>query len=72
MRARRLSCISATYMCVRGLGPAHACFFGWWFSLWEPPRFMLADSNGLPGEFLSPVGSLILPPTLPQDTWSSV
>ena len=27
-----------------GLGPAHNCFFGWWFCLWEPQGSRLVGS----------------------------
>jgi hypothetical protein len=60
------------YICAGEPRSSPCIHSGWWFRLWEPQSFRLVDSVGLPVEFWSPSGTVILPPILPQVSPSSI
>jgi hypothetical protein len=63
------------YICINvrvGLGSDHVCSLVGGSVSGSPQGSRLCDSVGLPVEFLSPLGSSVLPATLPQDFLNSV
>ena len=60
------------YLCAVGLGQAYACSLAGDSVSGKAKESWLIDSLGLSVEYLSPSGSSILPPILPQDSLNSV